>query len=340
MSSVSGSRISLGLPNDDSSQLTSWRNRRRASTYNEARLMSEERSIAKSNLKRAASFHEERSIRSSKNSQNATDNRENDSPVLDLGSRHRTKKRSLEEGLPLPTRCTCPYFGDSSDKPSRIPSTEVVIVSSDTLKPIGKNSDLGLLGGRQQQQKPFESGSGSVVTWRSGRRGSSVGSVTKTLLVPPRSATPLRRAATMRAHNGAASLAAKNSGASSPCLQRYGGGAVRTHHSRTSSVVSRNSSRHGRIIRLEQKATKVLGVVFFTFVILWAPFFVLNLVPAVCPECEKRISHRIVDLVTWLGYASSMVNPIFYTIFNKVFRQAFKKVLLCRYRNQTWRPAR
>lgn len=146
----------------------------------------------------------------------------------------------------------------------------------------------------------------------------------------------------MRAHNGAtgASLTLKQGNPSSPSLLRGPGPGVRSHHSRTSSVISRNSSRHGRIIRLEQKATKVLGVVFFTFVILWAPFFVLNLVPAVCPDCERRIDRKFYDLVTWLGYASSMVNPIFYTIFNKVFREAFKKVLLCRYRNQAWRPAR
>jgi len=127
---------------------------------------------------------------------------------------------------------------------------------------------------------------------------------------------------------------------SSPCmLQRQQ--TVRSHHSRNSSVISRNSSRHGRIIRLEQKATKVLGVVFFTFVILWSPFFVLNLLPTVCAECEERISHWVFDVVTWLGYASSMVNPIFYTIFNKVFRQAFKKVLLCRYSSTSaWRPSR
>lgn len=117
---------------------------------------------------------------------------------------------------------------------------------------------------------------------------------------------------------------------------------VRTHHSRHSSVIthSRNSSRHGRIIRLEQKATKVLGVVFFTFVVLWAPFFVLNLIPATCPECEKKIALWVFDVVTWLGYASSMVNPIFYTIFNKVFRQAFKKVLMCQYGETKWRPHR
>lgn len=163
---------------------------------------------------------------------------------------------------------------------------------------------------------------------------------TRTSLLASRPA-PIRRAATMRAHNGAASVSSRqSSNSSSPCPHRYQTTVRSHHHSRTSSVVSRNSSRHGRIIRLEQKATKVLGVVFFTFVILWAPFFVLNLIPAVCPNCERQIDHKIFDLATWLGYASSMVNPIFYTIFNKVFRQAFKKVLLCRYRNQAWRPSR
>lgn len=193
----------------------------------------------------------------------------------------------------------------------------------------------------------------SVVTWdsrRYQRRGSSMSNSTRTsLLQTPNksiinsstSSSPLRRSVTLR-HNPNINLNTDNLNPtkipSSPCiLQRST--TIRSHHSRNSSVISRNSSRHGRIIRLEQKATKVLGVVFFTFVILWAPFFVLNLLPTICAECEKFISAGVFDFVTWLGYASSMVNPIFYTIFNKVFRQAFKKVLLCRYKNKPlWRP--
>lgn len=192
----------------------------------------------------------------------------------------------------------------------------------------------------------------SVVTWdsrRYQRRGSSMSGSTRTkiLLAPTKSiinssassstASPLRRSVTLR-HNTNVNLNTDNKIPSSPCnLQRST--TIRSHHSRNSSVISRNSSRHGRIIRLEQKATKVLGVVFFTFVILWAPFFVLNLLPKVCPKCEQYISNGVFDFVTWLGYASSMVNPIFYTIFNKVFRQAFKKVLLCRYNDKTlWKP--
>lgn len=194
----------------------------------------------------------------------------------------------------------------------------------------------------------------SVVTWdtrRNQRRGSSLGGIRTSLLLTPNKVpsptSPLRRSATLRNHNnmingGDSSLMTKSGKApSSPCLlQRTT--TIRSHHSRNSSVISRNSSRHGRIIRLEQKATKVLGVVFFTFVILWAPFFVLNLLPSLCRKCEENMSPWVFDVVTWLGYASSMVNPIFYTIFNKVFRQAFKKVLCCQYskNSKTWRPQR
>ncbi|XP_055852096.1 uncharacterized protein LOC129916266 isoform X2 [Episyrphus balteatus] len=206
----------------------------------------------------------------------------------------------------------------------------------------------------------------TVVTWnsmRNLRRGSSFGSAsarTSLLLTPtkyPTASSPLRRSATLRNHNkpnynisiesscirggnNRRSIRSKKSPVLNKCLLQRNQ-TVRSHNSRNSSISSRNSSRHGRIIRLEQKATKVLGVVFFTFVILWSPFFVLNLLPTVCAHCEENIAHWVFEVVTWLGYASSMVNPIFYTIFNKVFRQAFKKVLLCKYNNDSsWRPRR
>ncbi|XP_075235488.1 5-hydroxytryptamine receptor 2B [Lycorma delicatula] len=199
----------------------------------------------------------------------------------------------------------------------------------------------------------------TVVTWESPapsrlhRRGSSFGSTTRTMILSSnvtRKPTPiLRRSATLKVHNQKLCLDNTSFSTSRDDPLRYStstlnssrNATVRSHHSRNSSVISRTSSRHGRIIRLEQKATKVLGVVFFTFVVLWAPFFVLNLLPSICKECEENISKGVFDLVTWLGYASSMVNPIFYTIFNKVFRQAFKKVLLCKYhRKNSWKPSK
>ncbi|XP_028157874.1 5-hydroxytryptamine receptor-like isoform X3 [Ostrinia furnacalis] len=227
------------------------------------------------------------------------------------------KSRSSEDGLLLPPPCTCPYFGSESTPPRR--TTEVIIVPGGDINGCNGYPRNGNLKDEPQYFRRSSRGAASMVTWdeaRRFRRGSSFGGARTTLSTPVRSIRAQR------------SINARPQQQISSSPQRQ---TPRAHHSRNSSVISRNSSRHGRILRLEQKATKVLGVVFFTFVVLWAPFFILNMVPAVCPECERRISPWVFDFVLWLGYASSMVNPIFYTIFNKVFRQAFKKVLLCQY---------
>uniref|UniRef100_T1J4R3 G-protein coupled receptors family 1 profile domain-containing protein n=1 Tax=Strigamia maritima TaxID=126957 RepID=T1J4R3_STRMM len=106
-----------------------------------------------------------------------------------------------------------------------------------------------------------------------------------------------------------------------------------TKHPRSSSqpCMRKWAARNGRFLRAERKASKVLGVVFFTFVMLWCPFFLLNLL-SVCKECVKHISPPLQDTALWLGYASSMVNPIFYTAFNKTFRQTFVKILKCQWK--------
>ncbi|XP_022826023.1 D(2) dopamine receptor [Spodoptera litura] len=77
----------------------------------------------------------------------------------------------------------------------------------------------------------------------------------------------------------------------------------------------------------EQKATKVLGLVFFTFVLCWAPFFLLNILFAACPGCI--VPEHVVDICLWLGYVSSTINPIIYTVFNRTFRAAFLRLLRC-----------
>ncbi|KAL5274751.1 hypothetical protein ACFFRR_001053 [Megaselia abdita] len=259
--------------------------------------------------------------------------------------------------LLLPPKCTCPYFGDSNS--TFTPAEVKIVTATDTAKP---NADYLKLTVPQTpipaRRKLSFSKTPSIVTWDSPtsslrfRRGSSFMTGARTTLIQqPRSPisiqkSPLKRSATLRYQNPynhgilqyqnsmegsvssrTSSFRTRNAKNSQFLFQRNQ--TVRSHHSRNSSV--RNSSRHGRIIRLEQKATKVLGVIFFTFVILWAPFFILNLLPSICPTCEEKVPFWLFDIVTWLGYASSMVNPIFYTIFNKVFRQAFKKVLLCQY---------
>lgn len=91
---------------------------------------------------------------------------------------------------------------------------------------------------------------------------------------------------------------------------------------------SKRRSLAANAVATEQKASKVLGLVFFTFVLCWAPFFLLNILFAACPQCP--VPSHVVDTCLWLGYVSSTINPIIYTVFNKTFRAAFIRLLKCR----------
>lgn len=85
-------------------------------------------------------------------------------------------------------------------------------------------------------------------------------------------------------------------------------------------------------VRSEQKATKVLGVVFFTFVVCWSPFFVINFTQGFVSreELSRWISNEMMTTFLWLGYISSTINPVIYTVFNRNFRRAFRRLILCR----------
>ncbi|XP_066501275.1 5-hydroxytryptamine receptor 2A [Hoplias malabaricus] len=84
-------------------------------------------------------------------------------------------------------------------------------------------------------------------------------------------------------------------------------------------------------IKNERRASKVLGIVFFLFLVMWCPFFVTNVLVAVCrDDCSEHL-FRLMDVFVWVGYVSSGVNPLVYTLFNKTYRHAFSRYLHCRY---------
>ena len=78
----------------------------------------------------------------------------------------------------------------------------------------------------------------------------------------------------------------------------------------------------------ERRAEKTLIWVFVCFVVLWFPFFCTNLIYGVCQHCN--IPNNLFTTFVWLGYISSGVNPCIYTLLNRDFRNAFKKILTCR----------
>nr|XP_033814145.1 5-hydroxytryptamine receptor 2B isoform X1 [Geotrypetes seraphini] len=82
----------------------------------------------------------------------------------------------------------------------------------------------------------------------------------------------------------------------------------------------------------EQRASKVLGIVFFLFVLMWCPFFITNVASVLCESCDKSVIQMLMEIFVWVGYVSSGVNPLVYTLFNKTFREAFSRYITCNYR--------
>ena len=81
----------------------------------------------------------------------------------------------------------------------------------------------------------------------------------------------------------------------------------------------------------EQRASKVLGIVFLLFVVMWCPFFITNITSVLCTGCDVNVISRLMEIFVWVGYVSSGINPLVYTLFNKTFRQAFTRYITCNY---------
>lgn len=72
----------------------------------------------------------------------------------------------------------------------------------------------------------------------------------------------------------------------------------------------------------EKRATLILGLIMGSFIACWLPFFFMYIL---------RLGYEIPGLAFstafWLGYMNSALNPVIYTIFNKDFRRAFRRIL-------------
>ncbi|XP_073507274.1 alpha-2Db adrenergic receptor-like [Phyllobates terribilis] len=77
----------------------------------------------------------------------------------------------------------------------------------------------------------------------------------------------------------------------------------------------------------EKRLTFVLAVVIGGFVICWFPFFFTYSLESVC-RGRCGISYALFNFFFWIGYCNSSLNPVIYTVFNRDFRKAFRKLLI------------
>ncbi|NWX04188.1 5HT6R protein, partial [Caloenas nicobarica] len=73
------------------------------------------------------------------------------------------------------------------------------------------------------------------------------------------------------------------------------------------------------------KASLTLGILLGMFFVAWLPFFVTNVTQAVC-GC---VPASFFDVLTWLGYCNSTMNPIIYPLFMRDFKRAMGRYLPC-----------
>ncbi|XP_069565731.1 alpha-1B adrenergic receptor-like isoform X2 [Brachyistius frenatus] len=82
----------------------------------------------------------------------------------------------------------------------------------------------------------------------------------------------------------------------------------------------------------EKKAAKTLGVVVGMFILCWLPFFMA--LPIGSFSSSLRPPETFFKVIFWLGYFNSCLNPIIYPCYSREFKQAFIRILRCRWKKK------
>ncbi|CAJ0947372.1 unnamed protein product, partial [Mesorhabditis belari] len=104
---------------------------------------------------------------------------------------------------------------------------------------------------------------------------------------------------------------------------------VKRHKIRKERMYRKSLQRKPKAISAakERRGVKVLGIILGCFTICWTPFFIMYVAVQFCKD-TCQVNPHIEMFITWLGYSNSAMNPIIYTVFNRDYQIALKRLFV------------
>ncbi|XP_043926969.1 trace amine-associated receptor 7a-like [Protopterus annectens] len=90
--------------------------------------------------------------------------------------------------------------------------------------------------------------------------------------------------------------------------------------------VNISNSSSNKTMKREQKAAKTLGIAMGTFALCWLPFFIDTMIDSFLNFITPSFAF---DIIVWIAYFNSSLNPLIYAFFYPWFRNATKLIMTC-----------
>ncbi|XP_039737864.1 trace amine-associated receptor 7c-like [Pteropus medius] len=99
---------------------------------------------------------------------------------------------------------------------------------------------------------------------------------------------------------------------------------ARKMESMSNNTVGSSDSYKDRVARRERKAARTLGIAVIAFLVSWLPYYIDSIIDAFVGFITPTY---IFEILAWIVYYNSAMNPLIYALFYPWFRKAMKLII-------------